>query len=176
MKVYSTVFPFISLTKDMATSKIQNFEKFIDGWHFGEGVAFSKSTLDLAIEIIMLIKKLGYGVVDAFPGTDGSLGIYTYENGKNIDIDINQQGLLKLKIEDDNSDIIFEDNISIEKLNTKLIELISGCNLYEYFLRTTGTKLEGDLIVEPSKTLHLAESQLSKLNVAYGTREILVLT
>ena len=62
--------------------KILSFAQFQEGWSFGEGVAFAKSTVDKAVQLAKTAHTLGFHETDAFPGLNGEIMITVYQNNE----------------------------------------------------------------------------------------------
>ena len=62
--------------------KILSFAQFQEGWSFGEGVAFAKSTVDKAVQLAKTAHTLGFHETDAFPGLNGEIMITVYQGNE----------------------------------------------------------------------------------------------
>ncbi len=114
--------------KDLATEKIEKFKTYEKGWHGGEGIPFSATTIERAANIIKMLKDYYYDVADAFPATDGTLGIYAFRNNFHLDITISESDSYLLVAEEFEKEIL-RATLSLQDLEKDLdrIRQIRGC-------------------------------------------------
>lgn len=168
----TNIFPFRPFQKDLATKKLDKFKNYPNGWHGGEGIPFSESIIDKALHITILVQKLGFEIVDAFPATDGTLGVYTYSNGFHIDIDISESEKYQLLVEDDDDIEHYRDLLTLEELEFKLIDLKTQWDTYEYLPAIIGIQTKVDLKVGHLKTRLVEQSLSLTWHAVYCTPDI----
>lgn len=69
------------LASKKTLSKIQGFSKLQDGWYYGEGVSFSSSAIQNAVELLETINQSNSYKTDAFPGPTGDIMVCVYASG-----------------------------------------------------------------------------------------------
>lgn len=90
---------YVKSVKDLATEKIRTFERFGDGWNFGDGISFSESTIKNAREVVEMLKALGQTIIDAFPSPDGTIRVTIYPEERYIAINVIENSF-EVSIED----------------------------------------------------------------------------
>lgn len=141
-------------TVDLASEKINQFSRYPDKWHGGEGESFSQEIIDKSLLVVNRIKKLGFDVVDAFPSIDGTIGIYSCYSENHIDIEVKDSGLFRLIIENNKFEEFFNQEFELTQLYLKLLELKFEWDTSELFQDNIGTIIKVGLIAEHSDHLN----------------------
>jgi hypothetical protein len=80
-------------------SRLEEFEGYTVGWHFGEGVGFSPEVLQTIKEISGLATELGYSDQGISPGTSGDLQLSIFLPRKNeIEIFVAPTGMITILV------------------------------------------------------------------------------
>lgn len=59
--------------------KIEDFETLRAGWCYGEGMQFSKQSVDSARRVALSLLRQGFEQLDAFPGMNGEIRVTAYD-------------------------------------------------------------------------------------------------
>jgi len=121
---------------DNTEKKIRNFTNMNSGWHFGEGIPPSKKIVDFALKINKAFTNEGFPETDAFLGVGGQIQVNGYWNNHFIEVicelDMFTFSLGKNKIIE-----IYEDNLDINYILTKIKEWGQKWGSLEYFTKPT---------------------------------------
>ncbi len=93
--------------------KIIAFRKLPEGWHYGEGVAPSLSSIEIALRIAQRSLGPRYEEIDAVPGAEGEIQLLGYLGGLRAEATIETNGKIGLILESDERPIFSMDQISI---------------------------------------------------------------
>ena len=75
--------------------KIESYRDLPQGWHYGEGEAFSQDVIDRALALESQIRQ--YGIeTDAFPGLGGEVLLIAYQDNKTWDVCVEPNGTVTL--------------------------------------------------------------------------------
>ncbi|HZM03394.1 MAG TPA: hypothetical protein VFC44_10235 [Candidatus Saccharimonadales bacterium] len=136
---------------DPTESKILSFGEFQSGWHYGEGIAFTKRAIEDAILLHRQIYFKGFQKTDAFPGQNGEIQITVYNENHYFQFERQKEGSWEVTHEDNNQEVEFLPLQSFDQalnyvngLNSKV------CDTYVLYTKVIGTPIGGSLTTWPS--------------------------
>ncbi len=94
--------------------KIQNFAHFERGWSFGEGAAFTQSTLSKATQLVKTAHTLGFHETDAFPGLNGEVMVTVYQGSEYWEFTLQLVETITFVYEKDEATITYEEGLPFE--------------------------------------------------------------
>lgn len=80
--------------RDPTAKKIEGFAALGEGWHYGEGEAFSSGAIEGALRILAHLRGIGFTATDAFPGTRGQIAVTVYHEPVYIELIVERDGVL----------------------------------------------------------------------------------
>ena len=110
--------------KEHAFSRLEEFSKLPEGWHFGEGDAVDEKSISLAKEIISFVEQFQPNlVVEVFPSICGYIRLCFYigkEEKTNADLywefDLISEDQINYLKEDHNVEVAEMENINKQKV------------------------------------------------------------
>lgn len=134
---------------------IESFASLPAGWHFGEGVAAERSTIDCAAKIAVIAATNGWEM-EAFPGIAGDVTIACYRDEFELEIIVTASGGYAFA-----SSV---DDIRVERdLDAGLAELLDriaffgSCNTYGSYIHVTEVAGNPSFQELPSEIFHRLE-------------------
>lgn len=94
--------------------KIQSFAQFQQGWSFGEGVAFAKTTLEKATQLTKTAHMLGFHETDAFPGLNGEVMVTVYQGSDYWEFTLEPTETITFVYERDDETVTYEEGLPFE--------------------------------------------------------------
>ena len=126
--------------------KIDSFLELEKGWHYGEGIAFSKETVSMA-------KKFAEQAIwsvfdtDAFPGIDGEIMVTVYFEDHYLEFTIESSGEIEYVYEFKDEEIDESENLNFREAEEKLDKFC------ENIWHTSGLSTESILITKESDSI-----------------------
>ena len=84
-------------------SEIRSFGDLPAGWHFGEGVGATKTTVDAALEVCALMNDTEIEDIEVFPAIDGGILISGYFEREALDVSCRPDGTMEIDYEVDDA-------------------------------------------------------------------------
>lgn len=92
--------------------KIRGLRRLKSGWHYGEGVAFDDSEINLALQIVDDAVKQGYMKTDVFPALDGEILLTFYEHEYCVEVTVRKDALFDLTLEFEDDEVSTHENLT----------------------------------------------------------------
>ncbi len=147
---------------DPIEKKIEGFATLPRGWNYGEGEPPGQDTIEAAVEIYKIGKKLGFSC-EVFPVADGEIEVSLYRKDHFVDILIKDFGAMELTYEvgigREFKEIEHYGSISVDGVKKQLSETAKSCNVLES-LGTTIIRQKSD---SPIVVSHRATGQFPLL-------------
>lgn len=125
---------------DPTESKIRSFSSYQNGWHYHEGIAFSKASVDDALILHRQIFFKGFTRTNAFPGPNGEIQITMYHKNHYFAFEREASGLWNITHEVDGEEVEslqqknFDEVVSyVNALDSKI------CDIFDVFSKIIGT-------------------------------------
>lgn len=115
------IFPQNEFVDRPTQKKIWSFKSLTKGWHYGEGVPFTKDLLERAIALNQDALNFGFFETDAFPGISGEIMLVIYHENQDLEFTIETNGQITFVHEIDGEEILYEESLSFEDAKTKMI-------------------------------------------------------
>jgi len=136
-------------------NKIVGFAYLPTGWNFGKGVPAKEQAVKDALDLLDDLEKAGFEKTDAYPGEGGSVMVSAYALPDYYDFDVGTNGTITVAHarRDEDEDIFYEENMSVEEAQSKIKEFAlqqwptSDCSTSV----TTTVETKDDSKVVPSK-------------------------
>jgi hypothetical protein len=94
--------------------KIYGFAQLQPGWSFGEGVAFTQTTLNKALQLAKTAHTLGFHETDAFPGLNGEIMVTVYQGSEYWEFTLQPTETITFVYERDDETITYEEGLPFE--------------------------------------------------------------
>ncbi len=94
--------------------KIQRFAHLEAGWSFGEGMAFTQSTLNKATQLAKTAHTLGFDETDAFPGLNGEIMVTVYQGNEYWEFTLQPTETITFVYERDDQVVVYEEGLPFE--------------------------------------------------------------
>ena len=139
--------------------KIQSFAELEKGWHFGEGLPPTDTSIKKALELDGLAQESGFTNTDAFPGPNGELRYCVYDGADYYEFTFEDDGSLTMVIEKDETEV--ECVCSLNEARN-ILKQLSIWNISDSFIGDFGTNRERISKVWRFRT-HLGANQCPSL-------------
>lgn len=138
--------------QSLVERKLNSFKKYQNGWHYGEGLAFSSETIEKAREVYQKLAKDISASYDVFHGLNGEIDLILCSGRHYFEITISKDLSLLLSYEKEDEFVYTEKNVTDCNIASKIKEAlrISLCESSESSKLVSTTKTEND-----SKAQHL---------------------
>lgn len=123
-----------------ALVKISDFLSLGNGWCYGEGLRFLRSTTDKANQIVIYFLSSGFSTIDAFPGLNGEIRVTAYAANHYLEFTLDSSGLSTFVHEKNDQEIAYEENLGLRDCYEKIMSLSNLCNLYESSIKGITTR------------------------------------
>lgn len=88
------------MTTQRTVERINEFAGYHAGWHYGEGVSFSRQTIDLALALHSILLDVGICETDAFPSLEGEVIVAAYMGGYVAEMAVQPSGRVLIEAVD----------------------------------------------------------------------------
>lgn len=142
--------------------KIKEFANLPKGWHYGDGVAPSTSTIEIASQIGQESQSAGFEYIDAIPGIEGEIQVLCYSESIRAEINIYSDGKIDLILENNGNLISYLENLDLANVISKL-KSRGGLWQYLFTFSTHYTIYPGNIgspALLSNHQMRMAESQL----------------
>lgn len=102
--------------------KIEGFQTKEYGWHYGEGVAFERATLDRAVSLHREILRQDFFRTNAFPGLRGQVLVTVYHQNHYWEFCVEPDGTVAFLHEVDDREIDQREKLTPEQAEVMLGE------------------------------------------------------
>lgn len=92
--------------------KIRGLTRIKSGWHYGEGVAFDDSEINLALQLLDDALKRGYIKSDVFPALNGAILLTFYEEEYCVEITVRKDSLFDFTLEFEDDELSTNENLT----------------------------------------------------------------
>ena len=80
--------------------RLEEFSRLGRGWHYGQGLPFSRTTVENARRLSTVAEREGFRVQETFPGVNGEILINLYPSEyEEIELTITEEGRIELLVE-----------------------------------------------------------------------------
>lgn len=93
--------------------KIKDFETLRAGWCYGEGMQFSKQSIDSAMLVALSLLQHGFGQLDAFPGINGEIRVTAYDGDSYFEFTIDPDDAVTFVCERNGKELDYRAGLSI---------------------------------------------------------------
>lgn len=103
--------------------KIESFQTKQYGWHYGEGVAFERATIDRAISLHREVLCQGSFRTNAFPGLRGQVLVTVYHGNDYLEFSVEPDGTVAFLHEVDDREIDYREKLAPEEIGAIIADL-----------------------------------------------------
>jgi hypothetical protein len=155
-------------------TKIKNFLELETGWHYGEGLSFSQSTIDDAIRFHHEVTRQAFFSTDAFPGLNGEVLLTVYYYDYYLEFTFELNGNIIFYQEKDDEEVHYQEDLTFEEAITKLRGFREETwNTSESLTGDGTTGINIDFKVLSSAIQETHQESLSSAEIAYiGLEEL----
>ena len=107
--------------------KIEGFQTKQYGWHYGEGVAFERATLDRAISLHREVLRQDSFRTNAFPGLRGQVLVTIYRGNHYLEFSVEPDGAVAFLHEVDDQEIDYREQLAPEDIASIIVQLGGNC-------------------------------------------------
>ncbi len=104
-------------------SKLKEFLSYKDGWHYGEGVRFSRRAVHDVFNLCRYSNSIGLLEADVFPGLSGDLQLVIYTEESEYVATRKPDGRWEFSIESGDNEVELSENASFEAVCACIREL-----------------------------------------------------
>lgn len=141
--------------------KIQNFKNLNQGWHFGEGIAPSSETIDIALGLVKEAHITGCDV-DAFPGINGEVQVTLYYDDEYLEFTVENDNSITFVHEKNGIEVCNEEGLDVSDADIRIREATKKCNYLESSIENISIKDWADF-----KVWHLNQIKLTRIFPSY---------
>lgn len=150
-----------SESRHATEDKIRGFQTYLAGWHFGEGIPYQETTINITLNLHKAAIEKRFYTTDAFPGLRGQIVLTIYQGDHYFEFTIEPDGNISLHHEINGVEISYNEYLSLNDAKCRLQEF-SETIWMEYGLSAKDSMIGGrtDSRVRLLRTLAVAESPL----------------